>query len=234
VNLRRHSKGLVACAVVAVLCGCDLAALAQLKIQSTLDAMWSDPAKKAKTETDADAKLKKSLDAQLDGKEFEVPGPNPYVHHVKSVSVDLGHESPKITVTGQVTVTQTSTSYIVSFPWSLAWAKGNGAKIDIPLDLRSHAWYLFYGYPDHTIQIHDIVANGDGTALAVIPLSVATGTLPKSVTSSVTFAHANIDLKAGAHGWFWTIDVTKIVKSQIQDKLVHDILGKSLQVSLTP
>jgi hypothetical protein len=237
-KIRRPSKGLVACALVAVLCGCDIAAYVQQRLQTSVDKLWSDPAKKAQTETEADTKLKASLDKQLDGKEFEVPGPNPYVHNVKSVSVDLGTKSPKIAITAQPTITQTGTNYYVTFPFSVDWAKGNGAKIDIPLDLRSHHWYLFGGYPDHTVHITDISANGDGTALAIIPASVVTaataGKLPSSVTSSVTLAHANVDLHAGAQGWFWTVDVTKQVKGQIQDKLVHDIVGKAINLSFTP
>jgi hypothetical protein len=213
----------LAAALAALLIGCNAQDLIRGLIQVQLDRIWSDPARKAEAEAYAEAKIKAAVDSKLGGKEFEVPGPNPYLHHVKSVNVDLGDVAPTIAIPGAVTQSQTNTNYYVSFPWEATWAKGNGAKLDMGLDMRSHSFFLGYGYPDHDVHVRDIVAWAKGTAFAVVPKSGAQG------TATITLGGSSIDLKAEAEGWFWSVNVSAEIKKQLNDNVLRQLVGQSIK-----
>lgn len=218
----RLSRSLAA-AVVALLVGCNLPDLVRGLIQARLGAFWTDPARRAEAEAFAEAKIKAAVDSKLGGKEFEVPGPNPYLHHVKSVNVDLGDVAPTIAIPGPVTQSSTDANYFVSFPWEATWARGNGATLTMGLDMRSHSFFLAYGYPDHDVKVKDIVAWAKGTAFAVIPKSGAQG------TATITLGGSSIDLAAEAEGWFWSVNVSGEIKKQLNDNVLRDLVGRSIK-----
>lgn len=222
-TVRRRLAATLGLALAAGLAGCN--ELIRSRLQAELDKFWSDPAKNAQAEADATKKLRAELEKNLVGKELEVPGPNPYVHSIKSLSLDLGTKSPVIAIPGTPTVTTTATSYYLNFEWKADWAKGNGARVDMGLDLRSHSIFLFNGYPDHDVHLRDLDAHAEGTALVIIPK-----TLGQS-TASITVTKATLDLHADAAGWFWTVDVSKEVKKQINDNVVRDLIKKAISVT---
>lgn len=197
-------------------------ALVSGRVQGEIDRYWFDPATNGQAEDDAERELKTRLDAQLTGQEFEVPGPNPYLHHIKGVRVELGKKSPQFRIPGQVTVTQTATHYYLRFDWEADWPRDNGAEIDVACDMRSHSFFLAYGYPDHTVELRRIQATSAGSALVVLPKAGG------GATASVTLGSATVDLAAGAEGWFWTVDVSGQVRGQVRDAVLRDLIGKSV------
>lgn len=207
--------------ILAGVVGCN--ELVRAKLQGEIDKLWTDPARKSKTEDDLEKKLKEEVDDALGGKEFEVPGPNPYLHHVKKVRVNLGTKSPLLSIPGEVTVSQTETHYYVNFEWGANWKNDNGAKVDLELDLRSHKWYLFNEFPDHTVKLSKIGAVGAGSAVVVVPKRGG------QAVASLTVKSASVDLKADAKGWFWTINVSKQIKGQLNDELLRKFVGKSIE-----
>ncbi|MGE0708466.1 MAG: hypothetical protein AB7N76_19330 [Planctomycetota bacterium] len=207
--------------VLTALVGCN--ELVRSKLQGEIDKLWTTPTRKAKVEDDLEQKLEEQVDATLGGKEFEVPGPNPYLHHVKTVRVNLGSKSPELSIPGKVTFTQTDTHYYLTFEWGADWKNDNGAKVDLELDLRSHKWYLFNEFPDHTVKLSKISAQGGGTAVVAAPKAGG------KAVASITLKNANLDLEAEAKGWFWTIDVSKQIKGQLNDELLRKFVGKSIE-----
>jgi hypothetical protein len=220
---RLRAAGLVAGALALAAVGCN--ELVRSMIQTKLDQFWTDPAKKASTEATAATKLDQAIEQKLAGQEFEVPGPNPYLHDVEGVKVDLGTRSPAISIPGTVTSTQTDTAYYLTFDWEADWPKGNEAKVDMHLDLRSHSFFLAYEYPDHDLHLRDIDAWAKGKAMVVIPKNGG------KATATITLSGATLDLTAKAEGWFWTIDVSKQIKGQLNDKLLRDLVGKAIDVA---
>lgn len=194
-------------------------------IQGQLDRFWTDPARKSETEATAETKLKAALDANLAGQEFEVTGPNPYVHHVKWVNVDIGERGPVIAVPAAVTSWETDTNYYLQFPFEADWNRGNGAKVDVGLDLRTHSIWTAYGYPDHDVHVRDIDAWAKGTALVAIPKAGGKG------TATITIQQTTIDLRAEAEGWFWTVNVSSDIKKQVDRGLVRDVVGKAIKLA---
>lgn len=214
------------CAIGAslLLVACAQADFVRGLIQGQLDRIWSDPARKSETEATAETKLKAALDANLAGQELEITGPNPYVHHIKWVNVDLGDEAPVIAVPS-ATSWQTDANYYVQFPFEADWNRGNAAKVDFGLDLRTHSFWTAYEYPDHDVHVRDVDAWVKGTALVVIPKSGGKG------TATITVEKATIDLTAKAEGWFWTVNISKEVKKQIDSSVVRDVVGKAIKLA---
>jgi hypothetical protein len=219
------ARALLAGSLAFGLAACSQTGLVKLLIQIQIDKYWNDPAKKAEAEGQAETKLKQAIDSQLGGTEFEVPGPNPYLHHVKWATVELGDASPKIDIVGDVTGTKTSTNQYVNFEWTADWAKGNGAAVDVGLDMRSHSFFLGYEYPDHDLHIRNISANAKGKAAVVIPNAGG-----QSV-ASITLTGGSIALDATAEGWFWTVNISNQIKPQVNDKLLRDLIGKSIKLA---
>ena len=193
-------------------------------IQLQLDKLWSDPARKSETEAKAETKLKAALDANLAGRSFEVTGPNPYVHHIKWVNVDLGDRGPVVAVPS-ATAWETDTNRYVQFAFEADWNRGNAAKVDLGLDMRTHSFWTAYEYPDHDVRIRDIDAFVKGTALVVIPKSGAQG------TATITVSQATIDLSAQAEGWFWSVNISSEIKKQVDASMVRDVVGKAIKLA---
>lgn len=219
---RRGALGLAGVAVAA-LAGCN--ELIRTRLQQELDRFWTEPARKAQAEDDIEREVERSLEASLVGESFEVPGPNPYLHGVKKVTCRLGTRAPVLAVPGTVSVTQTSTRYYLSFAWEADWARGNGASLDVGLDLRTHSLLTFYEYPDHTLVVRNIDAWAKGTAMVVIPKDGS------KATASITLGGATIDLDAEAEGWFWSVDVSSEVKGAIRDEVLRELIGDSIDLA---
>jgi hypothetical protein len=220
----KKTRTLSAIAACLLLAACAQTDFIRGLIQGQLDKLWSDPARKSETEAKAETKLKAALDANLAGKEFEITGPNPYVHHIKWVNVDLGDRGPVIAVPS-ATSWETDTSWYVQFPFEADWNRGNAAKVDAGLDLRTHSFWTAYEYPDHDVHIRDIDAFLKGTALVVIPKSGAQG------TATITVQQATIDLTAQAEGWFWTVNISSEIKKQVDASVVRDVVGKAIKLA---
>lgn len=197
--------------------------LVRSRLQSEIDTIWSNPTRKAAAESTVRTKLKAELDEALVGESFEVPGPNPYLHHIKSFSVRVGDFGPKIKVPTEPRFWQTSSHYYLAFDWRADWTKWNRAKIDMGLDLRTHKWWMANEYPDHTVKIRDITAGGHGTALVMMAKSGG------KAVASFTVQGAHVDLDADAKGWFWTIDISKQIKGKINDQLLRQLVGKAIE-----
>lgn len=223
-------RGALAATLCALLVACNGQEGLRRLLQTHLDWLWTDPARKAETEAMAETKLKAALESQLRGKEFEVTGPNPYLHHIKSVNVDLGQRGPVIAIPAAPTMVETSSNVYVNFPWEATWSRGNGAKIDVGLDLRTHTILTAYEYPDHTVRVRNIDAWARGSAAVVVPRSGATP------TATITLGASTIDLTAEAEGWFWSVDVSGVIKQQVNDKVLRELVGKAIRtaVSATP
>lgn len=192
-------------------------------LQAEIDRIWSDPVRKAQFEDEAERELRAGIERELVGREFEVTGPNPYLHSLKDVRVNLGTTPPQMQIPGQVQFFQTATNYVFIFDWVLEWRRPNGATVVLPLDLRSHAWYLFNGYPDHDVEIRDIYVRGEGQATVVIPTNGTQG------TASVVPRAGEIRVTAKAEGWFWTIDVSREIESQLNEVFVRDVVGTTIE-----
>ncbi|MBI4618292.1 MAG: hypothetical protein HY720_32140 [Planctomycetes bacterium] len=209
-------------AVPFVVLGCNETIRSML--QSKINEIWLNPARNAQVEQEFETKLDQALESELGGQELEVPGPNPYVHHVYDCNVELGTSAPQVSIPGTAQFWQTSTNYYLSFSWAVNWAAPNGAAIDFTLDLRPVAWYI-PGYPDHTIHIRNISASGSGSAFVVIPKNGSQG------VASVSVGSATVNLTAQAEGWFWTFDVSSMVRSKVNDLLVRQAVGKSISLA---
>lgn len=120
-------------------------------------------------------------------------------------------------------MTQTATQVYVKFPWKAVWARGNQARLDIDLDLRTHSFWLGYEYPDHTARVKDISVTASGNATVVAPKGGG------KATATVKIASADVDLDAVAEGWFWAVDITSKVKSQVRDRMFKSVIGKSIE-----
>src|SRR5690606_11431025 len=96
-------------------------------IQEQLDGYWRDPAKRAAAEDRAEKELRAGLDRDLVGKELEVSGPNPYVHHIAWLTVDIGDDPIGVGIPGSVSFSQTDTHYYLRFDWDSRWERGNDA-----------------------------------------------------------------------------------------------------------
>jgi hypothetical protein len=221
---RTLRRVLIAAGASLLLVACAQADLVRGLIQLQLDRIWNDPARKAETEATAEAKAKAALDANLVGKSFEVTGPNPYVHHIKRLNIDLGDRGPVIAVP-TATAWATSTHNYIEFPFEADWSKGNGAKMDLGLDLRTHSFWTAYEYPDHDVRVRDISAFAKGKALVVLPKAGGQG------TATITVERTNVDLRAEAEGWFWTVNVSSDIKKEVDKGLVRDVIGKAIKLA---
>ena len=219
---KQHTKlWSLAAAVTLATLGCN--ELIQSKLQTEVDRIWSSPSKKVAAEEKLETLIKAKVDEELKGTYFEVPGPNPYLHHVKSMNVGIGDFGPEVTIPGTPKFWATSTHYYLEFEWAATWKRGNQAKLDMGLDLRTRKWWLANEYPDHTVKIRDIYATGNGKALVVAPKSGGVA------NASFTITAASIDLDADAKGWFWTVDISKQIKGQVNDQLLRQLVGKSFE-----
>jgi hypothetical protein len=193
------------------------------KLQAEVDRIWSSPARKAETEALITRTVKVELDKNLVGESFEVPGPNPYLHRIKSLSLSLGTKAPVIVIPGKPEFSQSKTHYYLAFSWRAEWKKGNRASLRMPLDMRTHKWWLANEYPDHTVKIRDIVATAEGEAIVVLPKK------SKRATATLTVEKSSMDLRADAEGWFWTVNISKQIKKQIEKKVLRTLVGKSVE-----
>lgn len=219
----RRVAPVVAGLILGVGAGC--APLVRGLIQQQLNAYWRDPAKRAVAEDRAEQELRAGLDEDLVGAELEVTGPNPYVHHIAWLTVDIGQDPIRVGIPGSVQYTQTDTHYYLRFDWDSRWEQGNGARVDMRLDLRTHSFWTAYEYPDHTVRIRDVRATADGGAVVVIPKK------SQRATSSLTVRGAHVDLRADAEGWFWTVNISKDIKKRVNDQVVRRLVGKAFELA---
>ncbi len=219
----RRAAPVVAGLILGAAAGC--AELVRGMIQQELDAYWTDPAKRAAAEDRAERGLRAGLDADLVGKELEVTGPNPYVHSVDWVTVGIGDDSIRVGIPGVVNFSQTDTHYYLRFDWDSRWERGNDARVDMRLDLRTHSFWTAYEYPDHTVRIRDVFATADGGAVVVIPKGT------RRATSSLTVRSADVDLRAEAEGWFWTLNISQDVEERVNDQIVRQLVGKAFELA---
>src|SRR5690606_39167899 len=105
------------------------------------------------------------------------------------------------------------------------WERGNDAKVDMRLDLRTHSFWTAYEYPDHTVRIRDVRATAAGGAVVVIPKGT------QRATTSLTVRDANVDLRAEAEGWFWTVNISKDIKKRVNDQVVRRLVGKAFELA---
>src|SRR5690606_30100226 len=128
-----------------------------------------------------------------------------------------------IGVPGTVNFSQTETHYYLRFDWDSRWERGNGAKVDMRLDLRTHSFWTAYEYPDHTVRIRAQLAPASGGAVMVIPQA------NQRATSSLTVRTAKVALRAEAEGWFWTVNISKDIKKRVNDRVVRRLVGKAFE-----
>ncbi|MBI3272928.1 MAG: hypothetical protein HYZ53_28325 [Planctomycetes bacterium] len=212
----RRTLAVLAAAIPLALTGCEATEVA---LQSTLDTYWNSAGEKAKLEAEMEAQLKTGLNTALVGKKvLNLLFYDVYIHSVNETDLDIGTKSPKIkTPTSNFWGTPGHLWY--SLDWTLTWAKGNGAKLSFLLDLRP-------AFPDHRVKIYDLDVLAKGTTL--IDLNVSTG----KTTVQVFTETANIDCKAEAKGWFWTIDIKDKVKKEIKKALDEKVIGKAFTKTL--
>ena len=132
--MKSYGKKVCVLITLVLLVGCN--EQIRSKLQSEVDRIWSSPTRKAEAEALITRKVRAELDKSLVGESFEVPGPNPYLHHIKSMRLSLGRKAPVIAIPGKPEFSQTKTHYYLSFAWKADWKKGNGASIDMPLDMN--------------------------------------------------------------------------------------------------
>ena len=209
------------------LVACDPAiyqALGEYHIQ----AIWTQPVKKATVEKKLETKLEAALDQHLKGKVFEVPGPNIYVKYIKYEDVKLGSKAPQLSVPA-VDNFATSTYDYHKIYWQVDWNEGNGAKVKFKLILDStHWWIAEWAVPDHWVKVSNLDVHGSGYAMVALPKG--SSSLPTLVNVFVN--SANIDLTATAEGWFWSFDISSMVKNQLKTSLLQNIVGKAITFSL--
>ncbi len=192
-------------------------------VQAELNKYWSQPAKKAAFQSQAKTQLHAALKGYLVGQEFDIKGPNPYVKRIKQTVVNVGTVAPDFEVLGNVQLTQTGNFHYGLFDWQAHWEPGNGARLVIKLELKSHAWYLFKEYPDHKVTVKNIDAVLTGSAVVMVPASL------DHADVTVTVDSAAIDLRAEAKGWFWTINISNQIKSKVRDLVLREVIGKAIE-----
>ena len=50
-----------------------------------------------------------------------------------------------------------------------------------------------------------------------------------SAVASLTVKKASIDLDADAEGWFWSVDISKDIKSKLNAQLLRQLVGKAIE-----
>jgi len=214
-------------ALLFVLCSftsCELEQTVETGLQTAVQEIWSIGWVKAAMESKSEEALLPGLKKLLVGKKFiESWTGNVYIHDVKWTDVKLGNTPPAFDVTG-LTWWETPTHYYLNVGWAIDWPKPNGSEVRFKLDLR--AWH---GFPDHTVRLYDLNTQAQGNTLVTIPKSLAV----RGVVS-VSVSQFQMDLKADAKGWFWTVDISNKAKKLLSEKLVGYLVDQTFQRAFGP
>lgn len=201
-------------------------------VQKEIEAVWTNPSKNAAAEQEMEAFLHATLSANLDGVVLPLPSPFglPYVDGIEGVNVELGTKSPKLTIPGQIEITEFPSSRLVAFPWAMTWSTPNGGVVEFDVDIDHPIPWIFPAFfppdLDHHVRLHTMSAQATGTLLAIVPKNGGPSTVFLSVKT------ASIGVSAQAEGWFWTIDVSSAVRKQINAHLLDSVVKKTFQFSI--
>ncbi|MBI2898798.1 MAG: hypothetical protein HYY17_01295 [Planctomycetes bacterium] len=191
----------------------------ELQVQSQINTVWSDAAKKSQVEDAVEAEIRSELESGLEGTIlFQYGLYFVYIHDIPWVRADLGDTPPTFNA-WNVQENENTAYRVLQFDWELTWESGNGAEVSFYLDLRPT-------FPDHTVRIYDITGRLSGHAYFRWALtSEGTDRATVSVTDS------SIDCKAEAEGWFWTVDISETVKDGIDQGELRKIAREQIKAA---